>query len=274
MSKGEDMTASPQLDPTPASIADPRETIISSEDLGMVFAAGSVVALQEVNFEIKRGEFISLIGPSGCGKSTLLRIVAGLLTPTGGTLSVKGEPVTRPRPDIGMMFQKPTLLPWKSVMDNVMLPKTLGGRVTKEDKEKAVALLHLVGLEGFEFSFPGQLSGGMQQRVALARLLNTGAEILLLDEPFGALDEFTRERLNVELLRIQREVKATILFVTHNIQEAVFLADDVFVMTPRPGRLTEIVDVGLPRPREIAMMKDADFNQRVFEVRDILGGTI
>jgi NitT/TauT family transport system ATP-binding protein len=274
MSKGEYMTASPQLDPTPASIADPRETIISSEDLGMVFAAGSVVALQEVNFEIKRGEFISLIGPSGCGKSTLLRIVAGLLTPTGGTLSVKGEPVTRPRPDIGMMFQKPTLLPWKSVMDNVMLPKTLGGRVTKEDKEKAVALLHLVGLEGFEFSFPGQLSGGMQQRVALARLLNTGAEILLLDEPFGALDEFTRERLNVELLRIQREVKATILFVTHNIQEAVFLADDVFVMTPRPGRLTEIVDVGLPRPREMAMMKDADFNQRVFEVRDILGGTI
>jgi NitT/TauT family transport system ATP-binding protein len=274
MSKGEYMTASPQLDPTPASITDPRETIISSEDLGMVFAAGSVVALQEVNFEIKRGEFISLIGPSGCGKSTLLRIVAGLLTPTGGTLSVKGEPVTRPRPDIGMMFQKPTLLPWKSVMDNVMLPKTLGGRVTKEDKEKAVALLHLVGLEGFEFSFPGQLSGGMQQRVALARLLNTGAEILLLDEPFGALDEFTRERLNVELLRIQREVKATILFVTHNIQEAVFLADDVFVMTPRPGRLTEIVDVGLPRPREMAMMKDADFNQRVFEVRDILGGTI
>jgi NitT/TauT family transport system ATP-binding protein len=268
------MNAAPKPVSTPASAAAARETIIAAEDLGMVFAAGSVVALEEVNFEIKRGSFISLIGPSGCGKSTLLRIVAGLLKPTGGVLSVKGEQVVGPRPDIGMMFQKPTLLPWKSVMDNVMLPKTLGGQVTKAAKEEAVALLHLVGLEGFEFSFPGQLSGGMQQRVALARLLNTGAEILLLDEPFGALDEFTRERLNVELLRIQREVKATILFVTHNIQEAVFLADDVFVMTPRPGRLTEIVDVGLPRPRDITMTKDADFNQRVFEVRDILGGTI
>jgi len=268
------MSAAPELVSTPSSAKDQKETIIASEDLGMVFAAGSVVALEDVNFEIKRGDFISLIGPSGCGKSTLLRLIAGLLAPTGGTLSVKGETVTGPRPDIGMMFQKPTLLPWKSVMDNVMLPKTLGGRVTKADKEEAVALLHLVGLEGFEFSFPGQLSGGMQQRVALARLLNTGAEILLLDEPFGALDEFTRERLNVELLRIQREVKATILFVTHNIQEAVFLADDVFVMTPRPGRLTEIVDVGLPRPRDITMTKDADFNQRVFDVRDILGGTI
>ena len=268
------MNAEPELAPSPVPAVASQETIISAEDLGMIFAAGSVVALEDVNFEITKGSFVSLIGPSGCGKSTLLRIVSGLLQPTGGVLSVKGEPVTAPRPDIGMMFQKPTLLPWKSVMDNVMLPKTLGGRVTKADKEEAVALLHLVGLEGFEFSFPGQLSGGMQQRVALARLLNTGAEILLLDEPFGALDEFTRERLNVELLRIQREVKATILFVTHNIQEAVFLADDVFVMTPRPGRLTEIVEVGLPRPRNIELMKEAEFNQRVFDVRDILGGTI
>lgn len=269
---GNNMTATPDLAPPP--LADARETIIAAYDLGMIFAAGSVVALEDVNFEIKKGDFISLIGPSGCGKSTLLRIVAGLLTPTGGQLLVKGQPVSGPRPDIGMMFQKPTLLPWKSVMENVMLPKTLGGRVTKTDKEAAVELLHLVGLEGFEFSFPGQLSGGMQQRVALARLLNTGAEILLLDEPFGALDEFTRERLNVELLRIQREVKATILFVTHNIQEAVFLADNVFVMTPRPGRLADIVDVGLPRPREIEITKDGNFNQRVFEIRDILGGTI
>ena len=268
------MTPSAELVVSNETRADPRETIVSAEDLGMVFSAGSVVALEEVNFAIRKGDFVSLIGPSGCGKSTLLRLVAGLLRPTSGSLSVKGEPVTAPRPDIGMMFQKPTLLPWKSVLDNVMLPKTLAGGVTKAAKEEAVSLLHLVGLEGFEFSFPGQLSGGMQQRVALARLLNTGAEILLLDEPFGALDEFTRERLNVELLRIQREVKATILFVTHNIQEAVFLADDVFVMTPRPGRLAQIVQTGLPRPRAIDMMKDADFNQRVFDVRDILGGTI
>ena len=268
------MTAKVELAYPPRAKADPRETIMTAEDLGMIFSAGSVVALQEVNFEIRKGDFVSLIGPSGCGKSTLLRLVAGLLKPTSGELKVKGQRVTAPRPDIGMMFQKPTLLPWKSVMDNVLLPKTLAGKVTRADREAAVGLLHLVGLEGFEFAFPGQLSGGMQQRVALARLLNTGAEILLLDEPFGALDEFTRERLNVELLRIQREVQATILFVTHNIQEAVFLADDVFVMTPRPGRLTEIVKTGLPRPREIAMTKDPDFNQRVFEVRDILGGTI
>ncbi len=266
------MTAVPHL--TEVTGGKATETIIASEGLGMTFAEGSVVALDDINFEIAKGSFTSLIGPSGCGKSTLLRLVAGLIRPTSGGLSVMGAPVTGPRPEIGMMFQKPTLLPWKSVMENVLLPKTLGGRVTKADKETAVELLHLVGLEGFEFSYPGQLSGGMQQRVALARLLNTGAEILLLDEPFGALDEFTRERLNLELLRIQREIHATILFVTHNIQEAVFLADTVFVMTPRPGRLAEIVDVDLPRPREIAMTKEAAFNQRVFDIRDTLGGTI
>jgi len=268
------MHAAQQMATSQQSATSSARSIIAAEELGMIFSAGSVVALEDVGFEINKGDFISLIGPSGCGKSTLLRLVAGLLKPTSGALTVKGDAVTGPRPDIGMMFQKPTLLPWKSVMENVLLPKTLAGQVTKQHKEKAVELLHLVGLEGFEFSFPGQLSGGMQQRVALARLLNTGAEILLLDEPFGALDEFTRERLNVELLRIQREVKATILFVTHNIQEAVFLADNVFVMTPRPGRLAEIVEVGLPRPRDIEMTKDPDFNQRVFEIRDILGGTI
>lgn len=249
-------------------------TIIEAENLGMTFAGGSVVALEDVNFQIHPGEFISLIGPSGCGKSTLLRLVAGLLQRTGGALDVLGKPAGAPREEIGMMFQKPTLLAWKNVLENVVLPKTLTTGATEADRRHGIELLHLVGLEGFEFSYPSQLSGGMQQRVALARLLHSGASILLLDEPFGALDEFTRERLNVELLRIQRDLHATILFVTHNIQEAVFLADRVFVMTPRPGRLAEIVDVDLPRPREIALTKTPEFNQRVFEIRDILGGTI
>ena len=269
------MSALPKVPARPETPVAAQTAIISSEGIGKVFGE-DVVALEDINATIQPGEFISLIGPSGCGKSTFLRLVAGLIEPSSGTLKVMGTPMTGPRPEIGMMFQKPTLLAWKSVFENVMLPVTLSksGRATKADKEKAIDLLHLVGLEGFEFAYPSQLSGGMQQRVALARLLNTGAEILLLDEPFGALDEFTRERLNVELLRIQREVQATILFVTHNIQEAVFLADRVFVMTPRPGRLAEIVDVGLSRPRDIEMMKSNDFNRRVFEIRDILGGTI
>ncbi|ROU00343.1 ABC transporter ATP-binding protein [Histidinibacterium lentulum] len=272
------MNALPQVQTPregPAAGVASSEAIIASKAVGKIFGE-TVVALEDINATIRRGEFVSLIGPSGCGKSTFLRLVAGLTFPTSGTLDVLGQPMAGPRPEIGMMFQKPTLLAWKSVFENVMLPVTLAkkGRTSKADREKAIDLLHLVGLEGFEFSYPSQLSGGMQQRVALARLLNTGAEILLLDEPFGALDEFTRERLNVELLRIQREVKATILFVTHNIQEAVFLADKVFVMTPRPGRLAEVVDVDLPRPREIELMKDDTFNRRVFEIRDILGGTI
>ena len=248
--------------------------IIEAQDLGMTFASGSVVALEGVSFAIRPGEFVSLIGPSGCGKSTLLRLVAGLAARTGGALDVLGTPAGKPREEVGMMFQKPTLLAWKNALDNVILPKTLTTGATEADKRKALELLRLVGLEGFEFSFPSQLSGGMQQRVALARLLNTGAEILLLDEPFGALDEFTRERLNMELLRIQRDVKATILFVTHNIQEAVFLADRVFVMTPRPGRLAEIVSVDLPRPRDIPITKTDGFNRLAFEVRDILGASI
>ena len=247
--------------------------VIDASGLGMVFS-GPVVALENATFTIKQGEFVSLIGPSGCGKSTLLRLVSGLIKPTVGQVSVTGAPVTGPRAEIGMMFQKPTLLDWKSVLDNVLLPKTLGGQVTNVDRVHALELLDIVGLGGFEFSFPKQLSGGMQQRVALARLLNTGADILLLDEPFGALDEFTRERLNIELLRIQRDLKATILFVTHNIQEAVFLADRVFVMTPRPGRIEGMVDVPLARPRTIEMQKTPEFNEMVFNIRDTLGGFI
>jgi NitT/TauT family transport system ATP-binding protein len=201
----------------------------------------------------------------------LLRLVAGLIPLTSGRLSVHGQEVLQPRRDIGMMFQKATLLDWRTAVENVLLPTEISGSVTLADKRHAMDLLHLVGLKGFEFSFPRQLSGGMQQRVALARLLQTGADILLLDEPFGALDEFTRERLNLELLRIVAEVRATTLFVTHNISEAIFLADHVMVMTPRPGRLAAIVDVHFSRPRSIELQQTPEFNAMVSQVRLILG---
>jgi NitT/TauT family transport system ATP-binding protein len=250
---------------------DPRRIVIEGDRVTKVFAE-TVVALEGATFSISAGSLVSLVGPSGCGKSTLLRLVAGLIPLSSGRLMVHGQEVAAPRKDVGMMFQKPTLLDWRTAVENVLLPSELGGRVSQEDRRRAIDLLDLVGLKGFEFSFPRQLSGGMQQRVALARLLQTGADILLLDEPFGALDEFTRERLNLELLRIVAEVRATTLFVTHNIAEAIFLADHVMVMTPRPGRLAAVVDVPFTRPREIELQQTPEFNALVSEVRGILGG--
>lgn len=231
----------------------------------------TVIALKDATFSIEQGKFVSLVGPSGCGKSTLLRLVAGLLPTTSGAISVHGERVEGPRHDVAMMFQRPTLLAWRTAIENVMLPTELSRGNTAEDRDHALASLELVGLSDFAFSFPSQMSGGMQQRVALARLLQTGADILLLDEPFGALDEFSRERLNLELLRIVSRFTSTTLFVTHNIQEAIFLADEVFVMTPRPGRIAGVVDVPFERPRELRLMQTPEFNEIVVEVRDILG---
>ena len=246
--------------------------VISARWVRKTFGDGRVVALEDASFDIQPGEFITLVGPSGCGKSTLLRIVAGLIDKSGGEILVHDSAVTSPRSDVAMMFQKPTLLPWRTAVENVLLPTELAGTVTDTDRRKALDLLELAGLKDFAFSFPSQLSGGMQQRVALARLLQTGADILLLDEPFGALDEFTRERLNVELMRIVAEVRATAMFVTHNIGEAIFLADRVFVMTPRPGRLARIVDVPFARPRTPDLQLTPEFNALVAEVRNILGG--
>lgn len=232
---------------------------------------GDVVAVEGANFEIPAGSFVSIVGPSGCGKSTLLRMMAGLIPKTSGSLTVHGREVEDPREDVGVMFQRPTLLPWKTSLDNVLLPTQLKRKPTEDDAERAMDLLRLTGLDDFCFNFPTQLSGGMQQRVALARLLNIGADILLLDEPFGALDEFTRERLNIELSRIVREVNATAVFVTHNIAEAIFLADYVMVMTPRPGRLADVVKVPFGRPRDISLMRDPEFNDMIGHVRSILG---
>ncbi|MCL4155380.1 UNVERIFIED_CONTAM: hypothetical protein GTU68_033836 [Idotea baltica] len=232
--------------------------VVNASGLCKTFGNGSIVALDQADFTVKSGSFVSLVGPSGCGKSTLLRLIAGLIEKTAGEVEVHGQ-------------AKATLLEWRTVIENVLLPTEMAGEVSDADRKRAAELLHLVGLKDFLFAFPTQLSGGMQQRVALARLLQTGADVLLLDEPFGALDEFTRERLNVELMRITVEVEATTLFVTHNIAEAIFLADQVFVMTPRPGRIAEIIDVPFARPRPLSIQTSPEFNALVAQVRDVLG---
>lgn len=247
------------------------DTVVSGTMVGKTFAAGTVVAVENAHFEVKKGSFVSLVGPSGCGKSTLLRMIAGLIPATSGSLSVHGDEVREARQDVAMMFQKATLLEWRTAVENVLLPTELQRTPNREDKERAMDLLGLVGLSDFAFSFPAQLSGGMQQRVALARLLQTGADILLLDEPFGALDEFTREKLNLELLRIVDSVDATTIFVTHNIAEAIFLADEVYVMTSRPGRIAKTVTVPLGRPRELSIQTSPEFNHLVEDVRETLG---
>lgn len=247
------------------------ENVVSGQSVVKTFSNGTVTALDRADFEVKRGGFVSLVGPSGCGKSTLLRLIAGLIEPTSGDLRVKGDLISGPRKDIGLMFQKATLLEWRTALENVLLPTEINGKPSRADEERAFELLKMVGLEDFAFSYPAQLSGGMQQRVALARLLQTGADILLLDEPFGALDEFTRERLNVELMRIVGELGATCIFVTHNITEAIFLADEVVVMTARPGKIAQVIDVNFERPRPISIQTSVEFNKLVEQVRDSLG---
>lgn len=229
-----------------------------------------LVALEDVSLRVAPKEFVSIVGPSGCGKSTLLRLVAGLLPKSSGHVAVHGDEVHEPRRDVALMFQKPTLLPWKTALENVVLPRRLQRDSQAEAEPEAQRLLDLLGLSGFEHSYPAHLSGGMQQRVALARLLMVGADVLLLDEPFAAVDELTRERLNFELLKIHQQVEATVIFVTHNIAEATFLSDRVVVMTPRPGRHAETLTVNLPRPRTIEHMRAQEFQDVTFRVRQVL----
>jgi len=232
-----------------------------------------VTALQDVSLEIGRNEFITLVGPSGCGKSTLLRIVAGLILPTAGRASIGGEEITEPRAETGIVFQAPTLLPWASVLDNVLFPLRMMHRIDSTSTDKAMALLKLVGLTGFEGKSPRELSGGMQQRVAICRALVHDPDILLMDEPFGALDALTREEMTMELLRIWSERPKTVLFVTHSITEAVVLADRVVVMSPRPGRIAEIIDIGLPRPRSFETEATPEFHEASHRIRKLIFGT-
>jgi NitT/TauT family transport system ATP-binding protein len=248
--------------------------LISIEEVSRVFTSGakSVTALERVSFDIQTGSFVSIVGPSGCGKSTLLKIISGLLPATSGSVSVGGKRVQEPLENVGMVFQAPVLLKWRSVVGNVLLPVEFAKLEVASHMEKARSLIKLVGLEGFEEMFPHQLSGGMQQRVSLCRALVTDPQLLLMDEPFGALDAMTRDELDLELLRIWEERKKTVLFVTHSIQEAVFLSDLVFVMSARPGRLLECLAIDLARPRTMEMMSATRFGEYTLKIRSLLTG--
>jgi len=244
---------------------------IELEHVSMQYESGSsrVTALQDVSLTIAKGEFVSLLGPSGCGKTTLLRIMADLIQPTGGTLKVAGNTAREARlaQKYGIVFQSPVLYDWRRVKSNITLPLELKGVPRPERIKKAMELLELVGLEKFANHYPWQLSGGMQQRVAIARALAMEPEILLMDEPFSALDEFTRERLNEELLAIWSKVQNTVVFVTHSIPEAIFLSDRVFVLSPHPGRLSAVVDIPLPRPRTKEMRNSETFFRLIAQIR-------
>ncbi len=226
-----------------------------------------IVALSNVSFDVRDGEFVTVVGPSGCGKSTLLRILAGILRKSGGAASLAGHNVDGPSRDVGVVFQAPVLLAWRTVLQNVLLPIHIQKRTDRDYDARAHALLRTMGLEGFENRYPGELSGGMQQRVGIARALIHDPAVLLMDEPFGALDAMTRESMNLELLRVWTEARKTVMLVTHSIAEAIFLADRVIVMSPRPGRITEIVTVDLPRPRELPMMTTPHFGAYVAAIR-------
>jgi NitT/TauT family transport system ATP-binding protein len=231
-----------------------------------------VEALEDVSLVVARNEFVSIVGPSGCGKSTLLRLVAGLLRPTGGQVRIDGATVQEPRQDTGIVFQSPTLLPWASVTDNVLFPLRMMRQLGPGSVARAHQLLALVGLAGFEHRYPRELSGGMQQRTAICRALIHDPDILLMDEPFGALDALTREEMSLELLRIWTTQPKTIVFVTHSIPEAVLLSDRVVVMSPRPGRIAEIVDVPLPRPRTFEAEGLREFQARAQHIRGLIFG--
>lgn len=248
--------------------------VITAEKLGLVFqtADAPVIALKDIDLSIKQGEFVSLIGPSGCGKTTLLRVIADLEQPTGGEISINGTSPEQARLNraYGYVFQAPALYPWRTVVRNVQLPLEIMNRPAAERRDRASRALKTVGLENFERKFPWQLSGGMQQRVSIARALAFEPELLLMDEPFGALDEITRDNLNVHLLDLWRQTNLTVVFVTHSIPEAVFLSSKIVVMSPRPGRIVEIIDSDLPKNRDLDVRESTEFLQIAHRVREAL----
>jgi NitT/TauT family transport system ATP-binding protein len=240
--------------------------VLSVNDVSKTFAAsdgGTVPALAGVSLDVREGEFVSVIGPSGCGKSTLFQIIGGLTQGDGGAVRVDGHQISGSHRDIGMVFQEESTFPWRTVLDNVMFPLELAGLPRAEREKKARRFIRMVGLDGFEARYPDELSGGMRQRTAIARTLAAEPRILLMDEPFAALDEQTRILLGDKILQIWRELKQTTLLITHNITEAVQLSDRVVVMTYRPGRIKRVIEVDLPRPRDSALIASAEFGRYV-----------
>ena len=241
-------------------------------DLTYASSRGPVQALLQLDFDVEPGAFVSVLGPSGCGKSTLLRLACGLLRPSGGSIALAGRPIEGPRPEVGIVFQQPTLLPWKNVLDNVLVPVRARGADIGVARLRALELLRMVKLEAFASHYPHELSGGMQQRVGIARALVHDPALLLMDEPFAALDAMTRENMMVELQRIWRGTGKSVLFITHSIPEAVFLSDRVVVMSAHPGRIARTVTIDLPRPRTADQRETLPFLALVREAREALRG--
>jgi NitT/TauT family transport system ATP-binding protein len=257
------------------------QPLVKLDRVSMAYGRGgaAVRAVEDVSLEIAHGEFIAVVGPSGCGKSSLMKLISGLHPPAAGTFAVEGRPVTGPLRSVGMAFQNSNLLPWRTALDNVLLPLEIVQPYRKdfsarkdEFREKARSLLEAVGLAGFAEKFPWQLSGGMQQRTSICRALVHEPEILMLDEPFGALDAFTREELWCTLRDLQAARKVTVMLVTHDLREAVFLADTVYVMSQRPGRILKRCAVDLPRPRDLDVTYTPAFQDIVHELRSLIGG--
>ena len=265
LSQGQPSMPPPKLRPVEAG------DYIRIEGLSRTFGegAGAVLALRDINLSIEKGSFVSVVGPSGCGKSTLLRIIAGLLDYSEGVVVLDGQPIVGTRRDVGVVFQSSILLPWRTIIENVMLPAEVLALDMKAARVRAMELLRMVRLEGFENKLPRQLSGGMQQRASIARALLHDPKILLMDEPFGALDAMTREKMNLELQRIWAESGKTVILITHSIPEAIFLGDVVFVMTPRPGSLARVIRVDLARPRTMHAMGTPAFSAVADEIREL-----
>lgn len=244
---------------------------IRLEGVRQVFRRGAeeTVALDGVDLEIRAGEFLAVVGPSGCGKSTMLRIVAGLLLPTEGRVAIGGAEVRGPHTDLGIVFQQPVLLEWRSVLDNVLLQLELRSVPARDYRQRALALLSRVGLEGFANRYPHELSGGMQQRAGIVRALIHDPPLLLMDEPFGALDALTREQMRLDLEALWIETRKTVVFITHSIDEAVLLADRVLVMSARPGRVERMLEIGLPRPRGLEARRSRDFLRQTEEITQL-----